>query len=123
MNPKLYRKAAGIGMIVLAVVIVLLVLWALLKYASRECSYDSQCPQEHYCGSDFKCHQVKVVEKTVVINDYSTAAAIISIALIIAVLLLRDNRWNSITNRFFSTKKEHQHPMHPQYKDMYWKKK
>lgn len=136
------KAAGGVGMVVLIVVIILVVFWAILKYASRQCSNDTHCPADYYCGSDFKCHQFKVVEKTVVVKDYTTAAIIIAIALIIAILLLRDNRWNYFTNRFFGAYKGHvhkaghgehdhdcgyyncsDHPMHPQHKDMYFKKK
>ncbi len=146
---RLHRKGAGggggVGVIILVVVIILVIFWALLKYASRQCSYDTQCSQDYYCGSDFKCHQHTIIERTVIVNDYATPAVILGIALIIVALIIRSDilgnlreRWTSRSNH--SSGKNHrdgrakeqehhcyyncaEHPMHPQYKEMYWQKK
>ncbi len=131
---KILHKKANIGIAVLITVIVLIVLWWLLGFASRQCSYDSQCPADNYCGSDFKCHQHKVVERNVVVNDYSTPAAIIAIALIIAALIIKTDIFNmlkgKLTGYYPHNHPKHkcdfncgEHPMYPQYKDMYWEKK
>jgi len=131
------NKKANIGIAVLITVIVLIVLWWLLGFATRQCSYDSQCLSDNYCGSDFKCHQFKTVEKTVLVTDYSTPAAIIAIAVIIAALILKTDIFNILKGKIMSGSdisphghpKHHcdyscaEHPMYPQYRDMYWPKK
>lgn len=131
------NKKANIGIAVLVTVIVLFILWWLLGYATRQCSYDSQCLSDNYCGSDFKCHQHKVVERNVVVTDYSTPAAIIAIAVIIAALILKTDIFNILKGKIMSGSdiyphghpKHHcdyncaEHPMYPQYKDIYWPKK
>lgn len=132
---KRFNKKANIGIAVLITVIVLIVLWWLLGYATRQCSYDSQCLSDNYCGSDFKCHQHKVVERNVVVTDYSTPAAIIAIAVIIAALIIKTDVFNRLKDKLMTGAYQHghpkhhcdyscaEHPMYPQYKDMYWPKK
>jgi len=137
MHKKLNKKAEGMWIIVLVVVIILIILWLLLGYAIRQCSYDSQCPADNYCGSDFKCHQYKVVERNLVVTDYSTPAAIVAIAIIIGAIIIRADIFNSIKKKLMPKSfiyahghEKHQcdyncaeHPMYPQYKGMHWVKK
>ena len=145
---------AGMALSVIIVVIALVVLWFFLKYASRECNYDNQCPKDYYCGSDFTCHEHIVINRTVVQTDYATPAAIIAIAIILVALLMRTTLFDPYLGRWMRRGDGHgpagmsshghdphhaagghsesdhhcyyscaEHPMHPQYKEVYWKKK
>jgi len=55
----------------------------------KECKVNSDCKKEHYCGSDFGCHQFPSIENTIVKNDWTKAAAIIGLSIVFAALILR----------------------------------
>ena len=56
----------------------------------KECKLNSDCPENNYCGSDFKCHSFPVIENTIVEGtDWKTPAAILGVAIIIAAMILR----------------------------------
>jgi len=55
----------------------------------NECNLNSDCPENNYCGSDFKCHSFPVIENTIVNNDWTTPAAIIGLAIVLSALILR----------------------------------
>jgi hypothetical protein len=63
----------------------------ILKFieGSRECSENKECSSNNYCGSDFTCHQFPVIENTVVHNDWTTPAAILGLAIVLAAMILR----------------------------------
>jgi len=56
---------------------------------SAECKLNSDCGEGSYCGSDLKCHTHPTIEKTVVNNDWTTPAAVLSLSIILAALILR----------------------------------
>jgi hypothetical protein len=56
---------------------------------SRECNKNTDCGGSNYCGSDFKCHSFPVIENTVVKSDWTTPAAILGLAIVLAALILR----------------------------------
>jgi len=63
-----------------------------LKYVEgqRECNDNAQCSSLSYCGSDFHCHQFPTVSQTIVEGpNWTTAAAILALAMVMAALILR----------------------------------
>ncbi|OYT30926.1 hypothetical protein DRJ22_04545 [Candidatus Woesearchaeota archaeon] len=58
----------------------------------KDCKTNTDCASDNYCGSDFECHPYPEIEKTIVKKDYTTAAAIIGISLIVGALILRKKR-------------------------------
>ena len=61
-------------------------------FVKRECSGDSDCTSEQYCGSDFKCHEHKVINNTFVEHNYMIPALIVAFGLIGAAVILRYKR-------------------------------
>ena len=55
----------------------------------KECQFNSDCSNSNYCGSDFRCHPFPVVENTIVKSDWTTPAAILGLAIVLAALILR----------------------------------
>jgi len=64
----------------------------LINLSSRECRTNSQCDSDSYCGSDFACHQIPVIEKTIVQNNLVVSSIIIGIAIVIAAIVLRSTK-------------------------------
>jgi hypothetical protein len=77
---------------VLGVIIVIIVVLVIWNYAGRECSKDTDCGNERYCGSDFKCHEFKIIQKTEINNNFMIPAIIVGIAIIIAAIVLRGKK-------------------------------
>ena len=72
--------------IILGIIIILLIIY-LAVINSRGCNDDTDCPEYHYCGSDFECHEHKTIEKEV--QDLVMPSAILGISIIIAAMMLR----------------------------------
>jgi len=77
------------GLLAFAAVIGLVVSFS--SVATRECSKDNQCGENRYCGSDFSCHKIPVitVTKNEVKYEYTHAAALLSIAIVMAALVVK----------------------------------
>jgi len=91
---KLFNKRAEAVTIILIVVIIVIFLGWLVNLGFKECRSNAQCPSDYYCGSDFSCHQIPTIEKTVVKNNLIIPSAIIGIAIIIAALILKSNKFS-----------------------------
>lgn len=86
----MHKKAAAQGILIFVVIVlILLVIW-LIVLSNRECSTDRDCPETHYCGSDFKCHEHQIVR--VEKNDLMVPAIIIGISIVIAAFIIRKSR-------------------------------
>ncbi len=88
---KMMRKNANAALAVLLAIVVIIILYAIIINAVKECRSDNDCGTERYCGSDFKCHEMKIVQKTIVQNEYGgwKAALILGAAIITAAIILR----------------------------------
>ena len=95
---KIRKKANGLAIGFFVMIIIIVIFW-LIGISARECNSDSACKEDYYCGSDFKCHQMKIVEKTVVKNDYITPSIIVGISIIIAAIILRHAGLKSIAKK------------------------
>jgi len=83
------NKKASAAIIVLVVILAIVCLVWIGKSLMKECNKDTDCSAGYYCGSDFKCHQMKTIEKTIIKNDFGRAAYLIAFAIIIAAIILR----------------------------------
>ena len=89
MTSLMKNKKGNALVVVLVIIIVIWVVWWTIGIANRECEKDVDCGGEQYCGSDFTCHDFKVIEKTVIQNyDYVKPAIILGIAMVIATLII-----------------------------------
>jgi len=82
------RKGSVVVGILVVIIIVIAVLW-IIDWGSRDCRTDTDCPQGYYCGSDFECHEHKVVQITQEI-DYTTPAVILGICIVAAAWILKN---------------------------------
>ena len=76
--------------VLLIVIIIIIIVW-LAGMAGRQCRRDTDCGTERYCGSDFKCHNIPVIEKTVIENhyDFTVAGFLIALGIVIAAIIIR----------------------------------
>lgn len=59
------KKAdGGLTAIVIILIAVIFLGW-LVNVRNRECNSNKDCEENQYCGSDFACHQIPIIEKTV----------------------------------------------------------
>tara|TARA_Y100000310_G_scaffold284739_2_gene307711 strand:+ start:300 stop:605 length:306 start_codon:yes stop_codon:yes gene_type:complete len=83
------KKGNAAAWIIIVIIIIILIGWW-YSVANRECTTDRECGEEMYCGADYACHQIPVIEKTIVNHDYTKAAFILGIFIVIAALI---NKW------------------------------
>lgn len=83
------NKRAELATITLIILIIIFVLGWLINLGTKECRSNTQCGDGYYCGSDFSCHQIPTIEKTIVKNNLVVPSIIIGIAIIIAAIVLR----------------------------------
>ena len=88
MVKKLNKKASA-AVIALSVILVIIILFWAVKSLMKECRKDTDCGSGYYCGSDFKCHEMKIIEKTIIKSDFGRAVYIIAFSIIIAAIILR----------------------------------
>ena len=98
------NKRAEIFSIVLIIIVITIALGWLVNINSRECRSNSQCPTDNYCGSDFSCHQIPTIEKTIIKNNLLVPSIILGLAIIIAATVLR------FKNTPFNTEQEESNP-------------
>ena len=91
MNLLKNKKSEAITLILIIVIIAAFLGW-LINFTSRECRSNSQCPEDNYCGSDFSCHQIPIIEKTAVGNSLLMPSIILGIAIIAAALILKSEK-------------------------------
>jgi hypothetical protein len=83
MNKK--GAAAGIVLVILALFLFAIFL---INIASRECNSNSDCSDDQYCSTDYRCYQFpdKVLVKD---RSFLGAAFILGLAIVIAAVILR----------------------------------
>jgi len=83
------NKRASAALVILIILIVIIVIGWLIKIGNRQCDHNNDCGKEHYCGSDFQCHEFQIIEKDVVHYHFTTPAIILGICLIIAAYIFK----------------------------------
>jgi hypothetical protein len=87
------KKAASAVMVIIIIVVAIFLYWLVTgTMQKKECKKDSECGEGYYCGSDFACHEFKVVEKNVIEYNLLVPSIILGFAIIIAAIILR---WKS----------------------------
>jgi len=70
------KKADG------GVIVALVFVGWLININSRECNSNGGCNDNEYCGSDFSCHQIPVIEKTTRTISLTPSVLIICLTII-----------------------------------------
>ena len=87
-----FKKADGGVTAIIIIIIVLVFIGWLVNIGGRECRTNKDCGEEAYCGSDFACHQIPVIERSTGAS-YTLPALIIGLAMIVTAVIIK---WDSI---------------------------
>jgi len=82
------KRSEAITIVLIVLIIAVFVGW-LVNFSSRECRSNTDCDGGFYCGSDFACHQIPVVEKFVVKNNLIIPSIIMGISIIVSAIVLK----------------------------------
>ena len=104
------KRAEALTAAVLIVVTIAVFLGWLISFNSKECRSNSQCRSGYYCGSDFSCHEMPVIERTLIENNLFMPSIIIGIAIVAAAFILKSK--NSSRNNK-SPERSHAHHNEP----------
>ena len=86
------KKAEAATAIIIVIIIIVFLGW-LINVGNRECNSNGDCKDNYYCGVDYNCHQIPVIEKEIVIqNNYVWPSVIIGMSIIVAAVILRYRR-------------------------------
>lgn len=102
----MYKKADGGLTAIVIIVVILVFLSYLVNISQRECDSNKDCNDEQYCGSDFACHKIPIIERettpVIVHRDYAKPAWIIGLALVVVAIIFNIDK----VSRTFSRNKE-----------------
>lgn len=86
----LNNKKGEIVSIITLVILVLVIVGYGIKVSTRECSSNSDCKDTQYCGSDYECHDQKII----VVYKYSLIipAIILAKGLVISAYILKKKK-------------------------------
>lgn len=88
----MYKRAQGAAVsLLIIIVIIILVIWV-SSCERGECRQDSDCADNNYCGADKACHQIPIINQTVVQYNLTLPSLIIGVAIVIAAIILRRKR-------------------------------
>lgn len=82
------KKGAAFAIVLVVIIIVVAVFWV-IDFFQRGCNQDTDCPTNYYCGSDFECHEFKIVEITEIHNNFLIPSLIIAGAIIIGAFIIK----------------------------------
>jgi len=84
------NKKADVGVGIILLVLIVLIFLSLWSFSgNRECNSNSGCSENQYCGSDFACHNIPIIEKTVVQKSYTMPILIICLTIIALAIIWR----------------------------------
>jgi len=86
-----FKKADGGITAIIIIIIVLVFIGWLVNIGGRECRTNKDCGKDAYCGSDFACHQVPVIERSAGAS-YTLPALIIGLAMIVTAVIIKWDR-------------------------------
>ena len=64
------KKSEAVTIAIILIIALVIILIIGVDIWSHECNRNSDCNSGEYCGSDFACHQIPTIEKTVVQNNF-----------------------------------------------------
>ena len=105
------KRAEALTATVLIVLIVAVFLGWFINFNSKECRSDSQCQYGYYCGSDFSCHEMPVIERTLTENSLLAPSLILGIAIVAAAFIMKSKNGSRNRNHGHD---EHAKPEHQQ---------
>ena len=85
----IYGKKGNAAAIILVIIIIIVLIGWWASIANRECTSDLECGEEHYCGADYKCRQIPIIEKTIINHDYTQASLILGVFIVIAAIIIK----------------------------------
>lgn len=83
------KKGEVVSIIILILLVIIIVGYG-IKISGRECSSNVDCKENQYCGSDFKCHNFKIIK--VYRYDLIIPAIIVAKGFIIGAWIIRKKR-------------------------------
>ena len=89
------RADGGLTAIVIILIALVFIGW-LINLGSRECNSNKDCKEDSYCGSDFNCHKIPIIEKTVYRQSLVLPILFICITIIALALIWK---WDVIFGR------------------------
>ncbi len=89
------KAQAGLTAIAIILIAIIFIGW-LVKIGSRECSSNNDCEKGQYCGSDFSCHNIPIIEKSVTKVSITGPTVVICVTIIVLAIILR---WEKIFHR------------------------
>ena len=104
------KRAEALTAAVLITLIIAVFLGWLINFNSKECRSNSQFQSGYYCGSDFSCHEMPVIERTLRENNLLVPSIIMGVAIVAAAFILRAK--NSSRNNK-SPERSHMPPSEP----------
>jgi len=90
---------------VVSILLVIAVLALLTERFNRECNSNNDCSKEQYCGSDFSCHDIPIIQKDTVKISLTLPITILSITAIILAIICR---WENLFGKKGNKTKETQ---------------
>lgn len=78
-------KRGELVSIITLVLLILIIIGYGVKISGRECSSNTDCKETQYCGSDYKCHDLKIIK--VYKHDFIFPAIILGVAIIIGAVI------------------------------------
>ena len=102
------NKKANSGLIAIVIILIAIVFisW-LVNVRSRECNTNTDCGEDYYCGSDFACHEIPIIEKTVVQRNLTLPILFICLTAVAIVIILR---WDKLFKNKEKTEKVEKKP-------------
>jgi uncharacterized alpha/beta hydrolase family protein len=88
------NKKGDAGLVAIVIILIGLVFigW-LITINQRECNSDKDCQDGFYCSSDFSCHKIPVIERTVYKQSLTLPILFICITIIALAMIWK---WNTI---------------------------
>tara|TARA_Y100000310_G_C20632148_1_gene789214 strand:+ start:1165 stop:1452 length:288 start_codon:yes stop_codon:yes gene_type:complete len=83
------KKGSPALIVIIIFLAAIVLIFLIVNISDRDCSKDSECPENSYCGSDYQCHQFP---DRIVVKESSGLlgpSIVVAVALIIAALIVR----------------------------------
>jgi len=83
------NKKGDASLVIIIIFLVIGIIWFLTALNSRECNSNKDCTDEQYCGSDFACHQIPIIERTIVKRSLTLPILIICATIVALAIIWR----------------------------------
>ena len=107
------NKKGEVASVILLIIVIIVIISYGIKMSGRECNANIDCKENQYCGSDFKCHDFKIIK--IYKHDLLIPAIIVAAALVIGAVILRKKKYEAEQTQYDYQTQEYQ-PENPYYK-------